>query len=576
MSTLINTKLGEHRGKRRIWLEGHKLAREGYEPGVKYDLAVEQAKLVLRPSEEGKYIVSRRKRNGRLIPIIDISRQELAEIFEGVDTLRVMISRGKIVVTAHHQQQKVVQRVERLLSRIKSGEPLRVASLFHGGGVADKACHAGFDLSGVSTKIGVAVEMDGTYLDSSLQNNKEIWDAKSIPIESAIELVNLGHEPPQMDCLIAGIPCSGASLSGRAKGKLKFAEEHDAAGAMFFSFLEFVKALNPAVVIGENVPTYADTASMAVIRSVLGSLGYDVQERVLNGNEFGALENRNRLCFVAISRGLEGVFDLEDVKPLRPKPKQVSDILEPFEDIDESRWKTFSYLADKAKRDKDSGKGFRRQVLQGDEGHCGTIGRGYSKARSTEPFLAHPHDSSLSRLFTPLEHARLKQVPSSVVEGLPDTRAHEVLGQGVCFGPFEALGSELGRALRKAAEGRYGVRLVTVPLRHVSSRGYEDAHGQKYLGEEDYSYANAVINLETGVLTHFWSSDYTFALDAGLRGQLVIECNSYNSEFSARLLDVEGLDEDSPHRLRLNPKSLSLLGDSTMPSHEPAASAVAA
>lgn len=60
MSTLINTKLGEHRGKRRIWLEGHKLAREGYEPGVKYDLAVEQAKLVLRPSEEGKYCVFRR------------------------------------------------------------------------------------------------------------------------------------------------------------------------------------------------------------------------------------------------------------------------------------------------------------------------------------------------------------------------------------------------------------------------------------------------------------------------------------------------------------------------------------
>tara|TARA_R110000851_G_scaffold282582_2_gene436117 strand:- start:18767 stop:20494 length:1728 start_codon:yes stop_codon:yes gene_type:complete len=575
MSTLINTKLGEHRGKRRIWLEGHKLAREGYEPGVKYDLAVEQAKLVLRPSEEGKYTVSRRKRNGRLIPIIDISRQELAEIFEGVDTLRVMITRGKIVVTAHHQQQKVVQRVERLLSRVESGEPLRVASLFHGAGTCDRAVHDGFGLSGISTKIGVAVELEGTYLDSSLQNNAEIWDSKSIAIESAIELVNLGNEPPQMDCLIAGLPCTGASLSGRAKGKLKFAEEHAAAGAMFFSFLEFVKALNPAVVIGENVPAYADTASMAVIRSVLGSLGYDVQERVLNGNEFGALENRNRLCFVAISKGLEG-FDLEKVKPLRTKPKQISDILEPFESIDESRWKTYSYLEDKAKRDKASGKGFRRQILQGDEGHCGTIGRGYSKARSTEPFLAHPFDSTLSRLLTPLEHARAKDVPSSVIEGLPDTRAHEVLGQGVCYGPFEALGREMGRAFRRAAEERYGVRLVSVPVCHVSSLGFLDEHGQECLGEDDCSYANAVVDLETGVLTHLWSSDFAFAMDAGLRGQKVIECHAFNGEFSPCLLDVEGVDEDSPNRLRLKQESLSLLGASTIPSHEPAASAVAA
>lgn len=461
MSTLINTKLGEHRGKRRIWLEGYKLAREGYEPGVKYDLTVDQARVVLRPSHEGKYTVSRRKRNGKLIPIIDISRQELAEIFDGVDVLRVMITRGKIVVTAHHQHQRVEQRVERLLSRVKSGEPLRVVSLFHGGGILDKAIHSGLDHSGVTSRIGVAVELEGTYLDSSLQNNPELWDEKSIPIESAIELVNLGQEPPQMDVCVAGIPCTGASLSGRSKGKLRFAEEHDSAGSMFFSFLEFVKILNPAVVIGENVPAYADTASMVVIRSVLSSLGYEVQERVLNGNEFGALENRNRLCLVAISKGLEGVFDLDGVMPHQVKPERLSDILEPFEHIETSRWKTFSYLADKAKRDQESGKGFRRQLLKGDEPHCGTIGRGYQRARSTEPFLVHPHDESLSRLLTPVEHARVKGVPSSVVEGLPDTRAHEVLGQGVCFPPFEALGRALGKSLREEVEERCGVRCAS-------------------------------------------------------------------------------------------------------------------
>jgi len=30
MTIIVNTKLGENRGKKRIWLEGAKIAREGY------------------------------------------------------------------------------------------------------------------------------------------------------------------------------------------------------------------------------------------------------------------------------------------------------------------------------------------------------------------------------------------------------------------------------------------------------------------------------------------------------------------------------------------------------------------
>lgn len=315
MTTIVNTKLGETRGKRRIYLDGAKLAREGYQPGDRYDLALEEARVVIKLHDDGKYLVSKRQRNGKLYPVIDITRSELAELFDGVEMLRVLITEGKILVTAHHQEGKVAERVERLLSKIKSGEPLRVCSLFHGGGVMDRALHTGLEHSGVASKIGVAVEMEATYLNSSLENNPEIWDEKSIAIESPVQRVDLGRNPPQMDIVMGGIPCTGASRSGRTKNKLEFAEDHQAAGAMFFSFLEFVKAINPSVVIGENVPEYQNTASMSVIRSVLCDLGYEVQERVLNGNEFGVLENRNRLFFVAVSKGLEGMFDLNAVTP---------------------------------------------------------------------------------------------------------------------------------------------------------------------------------------------------------------------------------------------------------------------
>ena len=45
MATIVNTKLGEHRGKKRVWLEGQKLLREGYYPGMKYDLELKDSQI---------------------------------------------------------------------------------------------------------------------------------------------------------------------------------------------------------------------------------------------------------------------------------------------------------------------------------------------------------------------------------------------------------------------------------------------------------------------------------------------------------------------------------------------------
>lgn len=85
MTTIVNTKLGETRGTRRIYLEGAKLAREGYQPGDRYDLALEDARVVIKLHDAGKYMVSKRQRNGTLYPVIDITRAELAELFDGVE-----------------------------------------------------------------------------------------------------------------------------------------------------------------------------------------------------------------------------------------------------------------------------------------------------------------------------------------------------------------------------------------------------------------------------------------------------------------------------------------------------------
>ncbi|MFC6674321.1 DNA cytosine methyltransferase [Marinobacterium aestuariivivens] len=481
MATIVNTRLGEHRGKKRVWLEGQKLVREGYRPGMKYDLEVKDSQVLLHVKEAGKFTVSKRERNGRVSPIIDLTVQELADIFDGVEMLRVAIKSGKIVISSHHQQQRVKERVERLVSKLEKGEPLSVCSLFHGGGVVDKALHKGLWEAGITSKVAVAVEMEGKYLDSSLRNNPELWDDNSMVIESPIQAVNMNRNPPQVDLLIAGIPCTGASKSGRSKNMLEFAESHDEAGALFFNFLQFVEVLNPSIVIAENVPEYVNTASMEVIRSVLGSLGYTLQERILDGNEFGVLEKRKRLCAVAVSKGIEG-FELENVMPVREKEACLNDILEPVAP-DSDRFKSFDYLANKEKRDKAAGKGFARQLLTGEETFCGTIGKAYAKCRSTEPFIVSKHNPELSRILTPIEHCRVKGIPEGTINGLADTTAHEILGQSVVYPAFLAVAKELGNSLWRWRK----LKPVMVEVLDVE---------QPVIGGEDFHWATALVDGE--------------------------------------------------------------------------------
>lgn len=444
MATIINTKLGEHRGRKRLWLEGQKLARENCLPGLRYSVQVIDKRVVLSIGETGSYVVSKRERNGVVSPIIDLAASALAELFDGVERLRVVVKAGRIVISEHHQSQRIRARVERVLKKLGNKQPLSVASVFSGAGVMDKAIHSGMAKCGVKSRLAVAVEIEGRYLDASLRNNPELWDSESIAINSPVQDVNLTGNTLESDLAIMGIPCTGASKAGRARGRLEYAESHDAAGALFYSALRFIEAVNPVLIVMENVTSYAQTSSMVVIRAVLASWGYDVQERVLGGAEFGALENRKRMCLVAVCKGLQEVFDIDTVESHEVKQDCLSEILEPIAE-DSPLWKRYEYLSDKETRDLSKGSNFRRQLLTPDAKECGCIGRGYSKARSTEPFLKHPTINGLLRLLTPVEHARVKRIPESVIAGEPVSVAHQILGQSIVYSAFEAVGVALGR-----------------------------------------------------------------------------------------------------------------------------------
>lgn len=452
--TVISTTVSESRSVPRIWLEGQRLAHAGVEIGVQYVLNVstQLRRIELRPAPQGyegkTFSVSKRTRNERVYPLIELRDALIAELFKVGTKLRVAVQKGRITISPSHIAMRVQERVTRFLDKLNSSEPLNVISLFHGAGILDRAIHEGMQRSKLASYVKIAVELEGDYIDCSLRNNTELFREDSIVINGDVREINvLGNGIPQAEMLIAGVPCTGASRAGAAKNGLTCAEEHDSAGTLFFDFLEWVKVTNPAIVILENVVEYMKTAGMTVIRSVLSNLGYDLSETVLDGPSLGSLEKRKRMCLVATTPGVCGPVDFEQLVPIRHKEAKLADVLEVIP-ADSDRWKTYDYLASKEERDIAAGKGFMRQLLTGEEDGCGTVGRGYFKARSTEPFIVAPHDPKLSRLITELEHARVKTIPESLIEGLSATIAHEVLGQSVIFCAFVAVGELIAKTVQ--------------------------------------------------------------------------------------------------------------------------------
>lgn len=456
-TTLITSKIAESRGVARVWLEGQKLLNAGVQIGTRYSLRtpghnrLELVPLATAGETDLVVTVSKRERHGVISPLLEIRTELLRKLFKTAEKVRVVIRLGRIAVTAIEKDIRVQERRDRLKHKLQANEPLAVCSLFHGGGVLDRAIHSGFARHGIATYIRIGIELEEAYLDASLRNNAMLWRDDSIAICGDIRDVRRGDDMPACDLVVAGIPCTGASRSGKAKNKLAAAEDHPSAGALFVDFLDFVRYSNPALAILENVPDYLNSTSMMVIRSVLGSLGYRLFECVLSGNAYGALENRERMAVVAYTDGLFDGFDLKDIIPLRTKEATLADVLDDVA-LDHESWKSYDYLDLKEQRDVAAGKNFRRQLLSADSPSCGTIGRGYAKARSTEPFIRHPIQSTRSRLLTVAEHARVKTIPAEMVRGVSDTTAHEILGQSVIFAAFEALGAVVGRVLAGGAQ----------------------------------------------------------------------------------------------------------------------------
>ena len=116
--------------------------------------------------------------------------------------------------------------------------------------------------------------------------------------------------------VVGGPPCQGFSVAGRVKlaslerghntkKNPRFIE--DPRNLLYKSFIEFIRHLQPEVVVIENVTgllSYKNGAVVDEIKETLKSVGYpECDHRVLNAADYGVPQTRHRVFFMAARRG---------------------------------------------------------------------------------------------------------------------------------------------------------------------------------------------------------------------------------------------------------------------------------
>lgn len=109
---------------------------------------------------------------------------------------------------------------------------------------------------------------------------------------------NLGIEPGQLDILAGGPPCQG--FSKNVPRKFRFLEDPN--NLLVLTFLKYTKALQPKLVLMENVAEMKNGFEQSYTQEVVTRLedaGYRVSYEVLNAADYGVPQRRRRAFFIA-------------------------------------------------------------------------------------------------------------------------------------------------------------------------------------------------------------------------------------------------------------------------------------
>lgn len=107
---------------------------------------------------------------------------------------------------------------------------------------------------------------------------------------------------PKLDLYVAGFPCVSFSMLGKREGTA----DPTGRGLLFFDCVATIKATRPTVFVLENVKGLVTHNNRNTFRMVLATLkrlgSYHVQDLLMNTQDYGVLQNRERVFVVGIRK----------------------------------------------------------------------------------------------------------------------------------------------------------------------------------------------------------------------------------------------------------------------------------
>lgn len=426
--------LGQHRGNPRIYIEGRWVIWAGFQPGARFRVTYAHQKIVITAAEDGRVVCGKR---ANTYGVIDLNGPEIAEAFhDAITRVTVHTDLGQIVITPSWLAMRQSQRVL---------VPTAV-SIFAGGGLLGEALRqAGFE-------VVAAVEVSPAYADVyQLNHGSRLYQCsvEEVPWDELRDLAPIG-------LLEAGIPCEPFSRirrlnrGGQEKRQRDLPPEAHELGDMVYWALKAADVLNPHTIVVEEVPTFLESGAGYILRLALARMGYQVDARVINPVDYGALTSRQRAVVVATS------FDEVRWPVPKSRVRRLGEVLENLPD-DSPLWfcpETKPWLYQHWERQSARGNGFAPPQLTAEDAVCPTIKKRYFAGQGDNAVIRHPSRPNCHRWLTVAEVRRIMGLPDTYDLGEALTTAGEVLGQGVQVEAFaQIIRSVTGRSQSRPKKG---------------------------------------------------------------------------------------------------------------------------
>lgn len=417
----IERKIGRHRGRRRVWLEGKWLATHRFKSGTRINVIADRGarRVTIQIDPDGKWTVSRH----RDTPVIDLMSVSVSEVLGDADQMVIETRSGELVISPKEVDILVEER-----RRDRNGLE---AAVFSGAGFLSLAA----ERAGYEPAFAIDCDPVASNVYAANFEKASVWtaDAFDVVLRHNAELAKGRRLIPHVELVTGGIPCEPWS---KARGGADPAR-HELVDATLH-FLMFVMAANPLNVVIEEVPLYLKSEAFGMLWVALRKLRYNVQWAILDANDLGELAGRKRAVIVATTDPAPRLFESLE----RPTPPSARSILLParsVERLDPAHGGWFStdeapgdYLARLWERER-----WKPAFVDPSSTRITTITSSYYKPAPTGPFVEHPTKPDTYRLLSIEEIRALHGVPADFrLTGHPPTDV-SLLGRGVVVPVFE-------------------------------------------------------------------------------------------------------------------------------------------